>query len=72
LLIQENKKLREINQRLDGQVNALDGETLADKVQAQEQEIQELRNMIKALAKKKTANEKRSGISIGSLFRHND
>lgn len=72
LLIQENKKLREINQRLDGQVNALDGETLADKVQAQEQEIQELRNMIKSLAKKKTANEKRSGISIGSLFRHND
>lgn len=72
LLIQENKKLREINQRLDGQVNALDGETLADKVQAQEQEIQELRNMIKSLAKKKTANEKRSGISIDSLFRHND
>ena len=59
-------------QRLDGQVNALDGETLTDKVKSQEQEIQELRNMIKALAKKKTAGEKRSGISIGSLFRHND
>jgi hypothetical protein len=72
LLIQENKKLREINQRLDGQVNALDGETLADKVQAQEQEIQELKRIIQNLAKKKTANEKRSGISIGSLFRHND
>jgi hypothetical protein len=69
LLIQENKKLREINQRLDGQVNALDGETLADKVQAQEQEIQELRNMIKSLAKKKTAVEKRPSILNGGLFK---
>lgn len=72
LLIQENKKLREINQRLDGQVNALDGETLADKVQAQEQEIQELRRMINALAKKKSTNETRSGISIGGLFKRNN
>ena len=69
LQIQGNKKLREINARLDGQVNALGGETLADKVQAQEQEIQELRRMINALAKKKSTNENRSGISISGLFK---
>lgn len=72
LLIQENKKLREINARLDGQVNALDGETLTDKIKSQEQEIQELRRMINALAKKKSTNETRSGISIGGLFKRNN
>ena len=72
LLIQENKKLREINQRLDGQVNALDGETLTDKIKSQEQEIQELKRMINALAKKKSTNETRSGISISGLFKRNN
>ena len=72
LLIQENKKLREINARLDGQVNALDGETLTDKIKSQEQEIQELRRMINALAKKKSTNETRSGISISGLFKRNN
>ena len=71
-LIQENKKLREINARLDGQVNALDGETLTDKIKSQEQEIQELRRMINALAKKKSTNETRSGISISGLFKRNN
>lgn len=69
LLIQENEKLREINRRLDGQVNALDGETLTDKIKSQEQEIQELKQMIKALAKKKTAVEKRPSILNGGLFK---
>ena len=72
LLIQENKKLREINARLDGQVNALDGETLTDKLKSQEQEIQELKRMINALAKKKSTNETRSGISISGLFKRNN
>ena len=72
LLIQENEKLREINQRLDGQVNTLDGGTLADKVKAQEQEIQELKKMINALAKKKSTNEKRTGISISGLFKRDN
>ena len=69
LLIQENEKLREINQRLDGQVNTLDGGTLADTVRKQEQEIQELRRMINALAKKKSAIEKRPSILNGGLFK---
>lgn len=72
LLIRENQKLREINARLDGQVNALDGETLTDKIKSQEQEIQELKRMINALAKKKSTNETRSGISIGGLFKRNN
>lgn len=72
LLIQENKKLREINARLDGQVNTLDGETLTDKIKSQEQEIQELKCMINALAKKKSTNETRSGISISGLFKRNN
>ena len=69
LLTEENEKLREINRRLDGQVNALDGGTLADTVRKQEQEIQELRRMINALAKKKSAIEKRPSILNGGLFK---
>lgn len=72
LLIQENKKLREINQRLDGQVNALNGENLTDKLKSQEQEIQELKKMLNALAKKKSTNETQSGISISGLFKRNN
>lgn len=72
LLIQENKKLREINQRLDGQVNALDGETLTDKIKSQEQEIQELRRMINALAKRKTASESKTKIFGNGIFKRSN
>ena len=72
LLTEENKKLREINRRLDGQVNALNGGTLADTVRKQEQEIQELKRMLNALAKKKSTNEKRTGISISGLFKRDN
>lgn len=72
LLIQENKKLREINARLDGQVNALDGETLTDKIKSQEQEIQELRRMINALAKRKTASESKTKIFGNGIFKRSN
>ncbi|MBR7083890.1 MAG: hypothetical protein IKI37_01750 [Oscillospiraceae bacterium] len=71
-LIQENKKLREINARLDGQVNALDGETLTDKIKSQEQEIQELRRMINALAKRKTASESKTKIFGNGIFKRSN
>ena len=72
LLIRENQKLREINQRLDGQVNALDGETLTDKIKSQEQEIQELRRMINALAKRKTASESKTKIFGNGIFKRSN
>lgn len=72
LLIQENKKLREINARLDGQVNALDGETLTDKIKSQEQEIQELKRMINALAKRKTASESKTKIFGNGIFKRSN
>lgn len=72
LLIRENQKLREINARLDGQVNALDGETLTDKIKSQEQEIQELKRMINALAKRKTASESKTKIFGNGIFKRSN